>query len=179
MATTKALIASTLPSLVLPAPWARPDRAARAASTASAGPTCPYAARLAVGPVHLDDFDALAAQRPRDTGAVRARALDADLGQPALAQQPGEQLFVARRGGRELGHPEHAPQAVHRRRYVQVQVRAHTARHGLPQRVYDRICHPLSPLLEGVARAAPSVRRRCDRPLGPGRSAAPEAASCH
>ena len=71
-----------------------------------------------------------------------------------------------------------SPQAVHRRRYVQVQVRAHTARHGLPQ-VYDRICHPLSPLLEGVARAAPSVRRRCDRPLGPGRSAAPEAGSCH
>ena len=45
LATTRALIASTLPSLALPAPWARPDRAARAASTASAGSDLPVRRR--------------------------------------------------------------------------------------------------------------------------------------
>ncbi len=44
-----------------------------------------------------------------------------------------------------------------------------------PRRVYDRDCHPLSPFSQGVARAAPGVRRRCDRLVGAGRSAAPKA----
>ena len=44
-ATTRALIASTLPSLDLPAPCARPDSAARAASMASAGSDLPVRRR--------------------------------------------------------------------------------------------------------------------------------------
>ena len=45
LATTRARMASTLPSRVLPAPWARPDSAARAASTASAGSDLPVRRR--------------------------------------------------------------------------------------------------------------------------------------
>lgn len=44
-ATTRARMASTLPSRVLPAPWALPDSAARAASTASAGSDLPVRRR--------------------------------------------------------------------------------------------------------------------------------------
>lgn len=45
LATTSALIASTLPSLALPAPCARPDSAARAASMASTGSDLPVRRR--------------------------------------------------------------------------------------------------------------------------------------
>ena len=41
LATTSALIASTLQSRLLPAPWALPDKAARAASMASTGSDLP------------------------------------------------------------------------------------------------------------------------------------------
>lgn len=45
LATTRARIASTLPSLALPEPCARADRAARAASMASAGSDLPVRRR--------------------------------------------------------------------------------------------------------------------------------------
>jgi hypothetical protein len=45
LATTRALIASTFPSLALPAPCARPDSSARAPSTASAGSDLPVRRR--------------------------------------------------------------------------------------------------------------------------------------
>lgn len=46
LTTTRARIASTLPSFVFPCPWARPDSAARAASMASAGSDLPVRRRL-------------------------------------------------------------------------------------------------------------------------------------
>jgi hypothetical protein len=57
LATMSARIASTCPSRPRGAPAARPDRAARAALTASSG-SCPCGAVLPVGAVHLDDPDA-------------------------------------------------------------------------------------------------------------------------
>ena len=41
------------------------------------------------------------------------------------------------------------------------------------------IAIPSLAICQGVARAAPGVRRRCDRPVGAGRSAAPGHGLCH
>jgi hypothetical protein len=81
LATTKALIASTLPSLVLAAPWARPERAARAASIASAGSDLPVRRRdWRLGPPYLHYFDARGPQVTGEPGPVRARSLYAHPG---------------------------------------------------------------------------------------------------
>ena len=55
---------------------------------------------------------------------------------------------VAGRVRRELSHPEQATQPVHRRHHVQVEVGVHATGDSLSQ-VYDRLCHPLSPLWKG------------------------------
>ena len=60
-----------------------------------------------------------------------------------------------------------------RRRLRLVQMGVHAPGYR-PRRIYDRHCHPFSLICKGVARAAPGVRRRCDRPLRAGRSAAPK-----
>ena len=91
LATTRALIASTLPSLVLPAPWARPERAARAASMASAGSDLPVRRRdwrLGRSTSTTSTPDAL--QVPGEAGPVGARALDAHPGHRAKTLQPGQ-----------------------------------------------------------------------------------------
>ena len=96
LATTRTRMASTAPSLLLALPWARPDCAARAASTASRGSDLPaLAPGLAVLAVHLDDVDPGSGEEAGDAGPIGARALHTDLADLAEGLQPGQQGRVA------------------------------------------------------------------------------------
>jgi hypothetical protein len=68
LATSRARIASTLPSAVLATPVARPDRTARAASMLSDFPPC--SAQLTVRAVDLHHLDTEAAQTASKPGAI-------------------------------------------------------------------------------------------------------------
>ncbi len=57
--------------------------------------------------------------------------------------------------------------------HVRIEVGIHTARDGARE-IYSGHGHPFLRFGQGVARGAPGVRRRCDLPVGAGRSAAPE-----
>jgi hypothetical protein len=57
--------------------------------------------------------------------------------------------------------------------HVRIEVGIHTARDGARD-IYSGHGHPFLRFGQGVARGAPGVRRRCDLPVGAGRSAAPE-----
>src|ERR687897_647925 len=162
-ATTSARMASTLPSRVLPAPWARPDSAARAASTASAGSDLPVRRRaLRVGAVASDPRDARGAPRPRQAASIRAGALDPDLGDVAEGAQPRQELVVAGGRGFEALHAQQAADVVQRGGHMHIKVRVDTACHGARGHgLYDGHRHPFALVGQGVARAARCVRRRC------------------
>ena len=79
LATISDRIASTAPSRPFGTPAARPDKAARAALTASSGPGLAVPAPvLPAGPVNLHDPDAARREVPGQASAVAAGALDAD-----------------------------------------------------------------------------------------------------
>jgi hypothetical protein len=59
-------------------------------------------ARLTVGAVHLDDFDAGAGEEPGQLGAIRAGALHPHPGHRPERGEPGDQLLVAGPGDLEL-----------------------------------------------------------------------------
>jgi len=77
LATVNAQIAHRRP-LVLAAPEARPDSAARAASQVRGERTCPGGVSHTIQPVHLHDVDAGDPQRTCQPGAVGAGAFNAD-----------------------------------------------------------------------------------------------------
>jgi hypothetical protein len=107
LATISARIASTAPSRPFGAPRARPDWAARAALTASSGPDLPARRRScrSLRP-RLHHPDPGRGHVPGQAGAVAAGALDPGQAHGPEPAQPAQQLRVAGRGGRELGHAE-------------------------------------------------------------------------
>src|SRR5207302_8249272 len=70
------------------------------------------AAVLAVGPVHLDDGDALGEEMTGQPSAVAAGSLDTDEVHLAEAAKPSEQRPVARWRGREAPNAELATDPV-------------------------------------------------------------------
>ncbi len=98
----------------------------------AAQPAC-----LAVGPVDLDDLDALPAQVPGQPGAVGAGALDTDLVDLAVAAHPPEQFGVAGGGVVERRGPGDVPgRGVDHHRHVRVGMGVHPARDAT-----DGFCH--------------------------------------
>jgi hypothetical protein len=105
LATTSARIASTFPSRDLAAPQARPDSAARAASTASSGPgLAGPSAGLAAGAVHLNHLHPRRPQEPGQARAIGSGALHPGPGHRPEPRQPAQQLTVPGRGGGKLRH---------------------------------------------------------------------------
>jgi hypothetical protein len=131
LATPNALIASTLPSLDLPAPWARPDSAARAASIASAGSDLPVRRR--------------ACRLGRSTSTTSTPALRnrrANPGNRAERSQPAHQLVVAGAGGLEALHAQQPADLVERGGHVHIKMGIDAARNGGRVSSYDGHRHP-------------------------------------
>lgn len=134
----------------------------------TAAPAC-----LAVGAVNLDHRDVRGPQRPSQARSVRAGALDADLGDLAEGPQPPQELVVAGARGFELSTPSSAPmwsRAAATCTSRCVSTPPVTARAAAGSTMVIAI--PSLSNGQGVARGAPCARRRCDRPVGAGRSAA-------
>ena len=113
LATTRTRMASTEPSLLLAVPWARPERTARAASTASSGiGLAAVASGLAVLAVDFDDVDPCSGEEAGDAGPIGPRPLHADLADLPEGLQPGEQGRVAVGVGRERCGAEQATDLV-------------------------------------------------------------------
>src|SRR5262252_749602 len=107
LATISARIASTVPSLPLGAPAARPDCAARAALTASSGSDLPLRRRSCRSARSTSTTRTPADARwPGQARAVAASALDADQGDIPELFQPAQQAGVPARRGRELLHAQ-------------------------------------------------------------------------
>jgi hypothetical protein len=148
-------------------------------STGQRGPCCFHGvggirlagapASLAVGSIDLDHRDARGAQRSSEARPIGAGALDTDLVDGAEGEQPGEQLVVAGGSGFEALHPQQPADVVERGSHMHIEVGVDTAGHGAPGHgFYDGHRHPFCLNGQGVARAARSVRRRCDRPAPTG-----------
>ena len=138
-------MASMGPSLVLPAPDARPLMAARAASIASSGSDLPFIAPgLPVGSVDFYDLDALPPQEPGEPDPIGAGALDADFVHLAEALEPGQQRLVAGRVGTEGLGSDQSSQRIQCRGHVVVQVGIDTARDP-GSSFYDGHGHPFLP----------------------------------
>src|SRR5262249_28104782 len=113
LATISARIASTCPSRPFAPPRARPDRAARPALPASGGSDGIQRIGLAlpapvlpVGAVDLHHPDPGRGEVAGQAGAVAAGPLDPYQAHRPEPTQPGQQLGVPGRGGRELFHAE-------------------------------------------------------------------------
>ena len=179
LATTSALIASTLPSLALPAPCARPDSAARAASMASTGSDLPVRRR----DWRLGRSTSTTSTPERRSARAKLAPYELVPSMPTLATGPKPLSQASNWVCPELvvgnsptpSRPPSGSRAAATFRSKWVSTPPVTGRVG----IYDRHCHPFSRFAQGVARAAPGVRRRCDRPVGAGRSAAPKSGSCH
>ena len=125
------------------------------------------------GAVNLDHRDVRGPQRPSQARSVRAGALDADLGDLAEGPQPPQELVVAGARGFELSTPSSAPmwsRAAATCTSRCVSTPPVTARAAAGSTMVIAI--PSLSNGQGVARGAPCARRRCDRPVGAGRSAA-------
>ena len=123
LATTRTRMASTAPSLLLAVPWARPDCAALAASTASRGSDFPLClAGLAVLAVHFDDLDPGPGEMTGDPGAIGPGPFDSDLGDLAERWEPSLQLHVAVGIGAERFGAEQATDLVEHSGHVDLAV---------------------------------------------------------
>jgi hypothetical protein len=131
LATISARIASTCPSRPFGAPAARPDRAARAALTASSGPGLARPAPvLPVAAVHLHDPHAGCGDVPGQASAVTAGPFDPDQAHGPEPAQPRQQAGISSRGGRELPDTQQPADRVQRRGDVHVGVGVHAASDG-------------------------------------------------
>ena len=96
LATTRTRIASTEPSLLLALPWARPERTARAASTASSGSDLPlWVSGLAVLAIDFDDVDSSSGEVTSDAGPIGPGPLHADFADFSEGFEPGQKIRVA------------------------------------------------------------------------------------
>ena len=102
------------------------------------------AAHGAVGPVNLDDGQAVAGQEPQQAGTETARAFHSDLVNGAEGLGPGRQPGIATGGGRKAGCFQQPPGLVEDRGNVHISVGIDADRHrllivhGHPLRLEDR-----------------------------------------
>jgi hypothetical protein len=117
-----------------------------------------------------------------------AGALHPGPGHRPEPRQPAQQVTVPGQGGRKLRHSQQPADRIQRGRHVNAQMRVHPARHRARRDIdvqvrvcaarhrahgiYDGHRHPFRlPDVKGWHRR-PTARRRCDRPVGAGRSTA-------
>ena len=157
-----------------PPPGPGPDRAARAASTASAGSDLPVRRRdWRLGrSTSTTSMPARRRDRAKPAPYELVPSMPTWASGPKALSQANSSLCPELVVGNSAT-PSKPPMWSTAAATLSVQMGVHTACHG-PRRIYDRHCHPFSRICQGVARAAPGVRRRCDRPVGAGRSAAPK-----
>jgi hypothetical protein len=179
LATTNALIASTLPSLDLPAPCARPDRAARAASMASAGSDLPVRRRdWRLGrSTSSTAMPELRSERAKVAPYELVPSMPTRATAPKLSSQPSNWPCPVRVAGNSAtpSSPPIGSRAAATFMSKWVSTPPVTARAGST----IVIAIPSSHLSKGWHAQHQGVRRRCDRPVGSGRSAAPRSGSCH
>ena len=145
LATTRTRMASTGPSLVLPAPEARPLMAARAASTASSGSDLPWLRRdCRLGRLTSTTSTPLRRRNRAEPHPIGAGALDADLGHLAEALEPGQQRLVASGVGIERLGADEPTQRVECGSDVFVEVGVDTTRDP-GSSFYDGHGHPFLP----------------------------------
>ena len=102
------------------------------------------AAHGAVGPVNLNDGQAVAGQEPQQAGTETARAFHSDLVNGAEGLGPGRQPGIATGGGRKAGCFQQPPGLVEDRGNVHISVGIDADRHrllivhGHPLRLEDR-----------------------------------------
>ena len=123
LATTRTLMASTEPSLLLAVPWALPDCAARGLERVEGIGLAALSAGLTVLAVHFDDMDPRFGEETGDAGPIGPRPLHADLAHFAERFEPAEQCRIPVGIGPERLGAEQATDLVQDGGHVDLSVR--------------------------------------------------------